>query len=233
MASVAPQPDRVSVSAPLLLLLSGVWLTFWACAPPSTLPAPIPMAKGDGVLLGSGASVSLATREDCRIDDAAAFDSGLPYTPTCSTALQPSADGAFWGVVPLSDRWAVGGQLTAGQATPGIAGGVMGRYDFTKNERMLIGAQVELGAFWMSVGVPASFQVRDRVWLYTHPSLGLRTSGPSRIPLGVGVPLGSRLRLDVEGGVAYSFVEEFSSRYASVRSPRGWFGFGLSTTLNR
>ena len=233
MLPVAPQSDRSHAAAPLLWLLVAAWTTVWACAPPSTLPAPIPMARGDGVLLGGGATVSLAAGEDCRVEDRAAFDSGLPYTPTCSTVLQPMADGASWGVVPLSDRWAMGWQLGAGRATPGITGGAMGRYDFTKSDRMLIGAQLELGAFWASVGVPASFELRDGLWLYTHPSVGLRLSGLGRIPVGVGVPLGTRLRLDMEGGVAYPFAEGLNSRYASVRSPRGWFGVGLSTTVGR
>lgn len=217
--------------ARVVWVLSGVWMAVWACAPPSTLPAPIPMAKGDGVLLGGGATVSLVPGEDCRIEDAAAFDTGIAYTPTCASVIDPRMDGSTWGVVPLSNRWAVGWQLGAGTTTPGMSGGVMGRYDFSRSERLLIGPQVELGLAWAAVGLPASVQVGDRLWVYTHPSVGIRMSGVGRIPVGVGLPLGSRLRLDLEGGVAYPYTPDFGLDADFRQGPRGWFGVGLNTTV--
>ena len=109
----------------------------------------------------------------------------------------------------------------------------MGRYDFSRSERLLIGPQVEVGLAWAAVGLPASVQVRDRLWVYTHPSVGVRMSGVGRIPVGVGLPLGSRLRLDLEGGVAYPYTPDFGLDEDFRQGPRGWFGVGLNTTVGK
>ncbi len=77
MPPSAPAQKQRALLPRMILLLSGSWIAFRACAPPSTLPAPVPMAKGDGVQLGGGAVVSLVKGEDCRVPEEAAFDTGL------------------------------------------------------------------------------------------------------------------------------------------------------------
>ena len=89
------------------------------------------------------------------------------------------------------------------------------------------------GRLAAAVGLPASLQVRDRLWVYTHPSVGIRMSGVGRIPVGVGLPLGSRLRLDLEGGVAYPYTSDFALDAAFRQGPRGWFGVGLNTIVGK
>ena len=222
---------RPPSAARFVALLAGAWISSWACAPPSTLPAPIPLAKGTGVELGAGVTVSLANGEDCRIAADAALDTRSPYTPTCTPTTLALPDIAHWGMVPVSDRWAVGWQLSAGAGTPGIAGGVAARYDFTRSERMLIGPQLEAGVAWGAIGLPASIRVGDRLWLYTHPSVGYRLNGLGRVPIGMGMPIGKRLRLDVEGGYAVPVMHGLYTRYDAVYGGRSWVSAGLSTRV--
>jgi len=229
-----PSPSSSIVSRTLprvLMLMTGAWFSFWACAPPSTLPAPVPMAKGDPMQLGGGAVVSLVQGEDCRVPDNAAFDTGLYYVPECSPTVEPLADLTHWGTVALTDQWMVGWQAGVGVATPGLVGGAMGRYDFTKNKRMLIGPQLELGFAWGAIGLPASFQVGDKLWLYTHPSVGYRMNGLGRVPVGMALPIGDRLRLDLEAGYAIPYMQGAYTRYDSLTGGRAWFGAGLSTSV--
>ena len=229
-----PASSAGAVTLPrVILLLSGAWFSFWACAPPSTLPAPIPMAKGSGVELGGGAVLSAVAGEDCRVPEDAVFDTGIVSGADCQRTIQALPDLAHWGTVPLTDQWAVGWQLSGGMATPGIAGGVMGRYDFTKSDRMLIGPQLELGIAWGSIGLPASVRVGDDLWLYTHPSFGYRMNGLARMPVGLGIPLGERLRLDVEAGFATPLMQATYTRFDSLSGVRTWTGVGLSTQVGR
>lgn len=234
MSAPAPTPPTSGGSRTgprLLVLLCGAWFSFWACAPPSTLPAPIPMAKGGGIELGGAGVLSLASGEDCRIPEDAAFDTGRYYVPQCTDTVVPLGDIFHYGVVPLSDQWALGWQVGGGTGTPGLVGGAMARYDFTKNKRMLVGPQLELGVAWGSLGLPASFQVGDKVWLYTHPSVGYRMNGLGRVPVGVGLPIGDRLRLDVEAGYALPVMQGIYTRYESFEGGRTWIGAGLSTRV--
>ena len=189
------------------------------------------MAKGSGVELGGGATLSHAQGADCRIPADAALDTGTPYTPTCGASSVLLPDLTHWGMVPLSDRWALGWQVAAGAGSPGLAGGVVGRYDLSKRERLLIGPQVELGFAWGALGLPVSAQVGERVWLYAHPSVGYRINGLARVPVGLGVPIGKRLRLDLETGVAGPITSGIYTRYDGVTGLRTWFSVGLSTRV--
>jgi len=231
-----PRPTESALSrgaARLLMLAAGAWLSLWACAPPSTLPAPIPLAKSDGVELGGGATVSLGLGEDCRVPEEVAFDTGIIYEPVCERTAVVFPDAAHWGVVPINDQWAVGWNVAVGLGTPGLVGGAMGRYDISKSDRFLIGPQLELGVAWGALGLPASMQVNDRLWLYTHPSVGYRMSGLARAPVGLGLEVGERMRLDMEAGFAVPMMRGTYTSYDSLTGTRTWLGVGLSSRLGR
>jgi len=116
-------------------------------------------------------------------------------------------------------------------ATPRLAGGAMVRYDFTRSKRMLIGPQLDLGMAWGAIGLPASLQVGEKIWLYTHPSIGYRLNGLGRLPVGVGISLRKRLRLDVEAGVGFPVTQGMYTRYDSFTGGRSWLAAGLSTRM--
>jgi len=227
---MSPLPESLwSRGGALLTMLAiAAWLSVWACAPPSTLPAPVPLGKANGVELGGGIAASGAFIEDCRTTESVELGSELVGEPSCERTLVVFPDAAHWGVLPLNDQWAVGWQLGGGLGTPRIAGGAMARLDLAKSERHLVGPQLELGFAWAALGIPASMQVKDKVWLYTHPSVGLRMSGMARAPIGLALDVGKRMRLDMEAGVTIPVSGGLHTRYDSVSSGRVWFGMGLS-----
>ncbi len=217
----------------LFLVGATAWLSPWACAPPATLPAPIPHGKAEGIELGGGLTASGAFSEDCRTTQRVELGTELVGEPSCERTLVVLPDAMHWGVVPLNDQWAVGWQLGGGMGTPGLTGGAMGRLDLAKSDRRLIGPQLELGFAWVALGIPMSLQVNDKVWIYTHPSVGLRINGMARAPVGLALDVGKRLRLDMEGGLTTPVSGGLYTRYDSVYSSRVWFGMGLSGRLGR
>lgn len=229
---MAPLSSRVTLPR-VLTLLGAAWVSLWACAPPSTLPAPVPLGKTDGLELGGGAVLSAPVGEDCRTDPGASWDTGIVLAAECSPTVEWLADVQHWGLVPLSDQLAVGWMVSGGVGTPGIAGGGVARYDFMKKDTVLIGLQGELGWAWGSIGVPVSGKLGERFWVYTHPSVGYRMNGLVRAPVGLGVELGDALRLDVEAGMGAPFMQGAYTRYESLGGVRPWVGAGVSGRLGR
>ena len=217
----------------VVVLVVGLWLPLWSCAPPSTLPAPIPLSRSDGLELGGGAVVSTGLGEDCRLPDEVALDTGIMATPTCEPHVVTLPDIAHWGVLPITEQLAVGWNVSGGMGSPVFAGGAMGRYDLLAADRVLLGPQVEVGVAWASVGLPASMQVNDRLWVYTHPSVGFRIGGRARAPVGLSVEVGERMRLDMEAGLAVAMIRGTLTRYDAIDGPRAWMGVGLSSRLGR
>ncbi len=198
----------------LLVLAATAWIACWACAPPTSLPAPVPLAKGDGFELGGGATGGLLFEKDCRTTR---DESGATVSYTCDPVLGGTGDIQQWGMVAVNDRrtlgWVVNGGLGSRtyNGDPGVSAGFVTRLDLAEAPHRLIGVQAELGWLWVSVGAPVSFQVRDDIWVYTHPSIGLRNPGYLRLPFGVGVGLNERLRLDIEAGASAPFEDAIAT----------------------
>lgn len=206
----------------LLVLLASAWLAFWACAPPSTLPAPVPMAKGEGVALGGGAVGGVAW-ERCEGPEA--------ERGNCLPETVPTVDLQHWGMGALSDQWALGWTIGGGVGTPGIAGGGMVRFDALATKRALLGPQLEGGFAWWAVGLPMALEVKDGLWLTAHPSYGARAMASLRLPVGLGIALGERSRLDLEAGVGRSVPAPGLGSLVLIQPHRAWIGVGFTGTV--
>ena len=155
---------RHTLAARLVTLAACAWFAFWACAPPTTMPPPIPFAKQASKELGG----------------AVAGDLGMGGVGTA---------GQFWfyGGSNPRNRW--GGTLAGGYANLGydslgwLAGGVSYQR-IAKNERT--GFTVEAGFLYARVGVPLMMPLANRkTWLYTRPTVGLNMAGAFELPVGI------------------------------------------------
>ncbi len=211
----------------MLTLGTASWIAFWACAPPATLPAPIPLGRNDGVELGIGAASSFVSRQDCRYDNGPVDTANLSE-PVCEVNPHVLPDMLHWGLFGVTDQVALGWRTSIGAGTPGIAAGAVARWDWTEGANSLVGPQLEVGIAWASLSFPVSYQVKERMWVYTQPSVGLRQNGTATLPIGLGLPLGRRLRLDIEGGIAGPFRPDALSVFDSYGSYRTWASAGIA-----
>lgn len=167
-------------------LLAGGLGVLCACAPPTSLPPPIP-AAGD---LGLGAQLS----------------GGWGYRPG------PAGEGDQGGVTDLSawglarlDRWELGGVAFAGLSSQ-LGGGIFARLPLGGSPRWVVAPQVELGAAWGGLALPAAWSPRPGLWLHSQPALRLGATEDQGftptvlLPLGLGWERGERVIVLVEGG---------------------------------
>lgn len=158
-----------------LVLVPTSWavayFVFWACAPPSTLPPPLPMMAGARNQVGASF----------------AMDMGLEATYD-STALQPQflPNAQIWYQRALSERFSL--QATAFGGYSSIAGAGIGlRYLHIATPRLRLGTEAQLGWAWARLGMPFAVALGPRAqwWFYTDPAVQLAMSGVVHVPLGL------------------------------------------------
>lgn len=186
MSSPRPSssPVRVLIAAATTLLCA--WFALWACAPGPSLRPPVTMGDGGGTEIGVGAGFR-----------------GDWETPTDTEALYEGTDVLLYADSFLSRRLSLGGYISAGSTSIVAAGGHLRGY-LTRPGPVNVTLDLELG--WLSAGLSAPMAVRltpKGPWLYTAPGVTLRNSSVVRIPVGIAVPFGDRVRLDVEGMVGW------------------------------
>jgi hypothetical protein len=181
-----PTPERVARS---LAMIAAAYFVFWACAPPTSLPPPVPMAADQAVEFGGAATggAYLTTSRSC------------PESQGCSPELDPTygADAQLWLSTPVGDRGTLGALLFGGTTTV-IGGGGFGRVKLNSSPDSYIGLQGSAGWLWASVGVPLSVRVAGDTWLYTSPSVGFHFTGLVSLPVGVSVHLAEDVLLNAE-----------------------------------
>ncbi len=136
------------------LLLAAAGLTLLACAPPSTMPPPVPMAKGTHMEVGAATSVGYGFR---------------PILEEGSTT-SATADVQIWGLFGVTKRFQVGVTGFAGNSS--AAGlGVLARYQLLRAPGSAVYFQADGGLGWARVGFPWSRRLRKDRWFTSSPMI--------------------------------------------------------------
>lgn len=123
-----------------------------------------------------------------------------PTATTTGYGLGPGAQ--VWYAWHPTDHVSAGVVAFAG--TPSLfGGGALFRWLPLTDDRVRAGIDLGLGFAWVEVGLPMGFRLTDRVWLYTAPSVGIRTSQTVRVPVGLSFRLGDHVQLTPEASVGY------------------------------
>ena len=182
----------------IVCLIGAAHVVPWGCAPPTTLPPPVPMAE-DATAMTGMALVS---------GPGAARPGALLLGGT-----EPEIDFTVWGHRKRHGGLLLGGVMFAG-TTSLLGAGLYARKSFNNSPDFLIGGQFSGGLLWASVGLPFSIRIHGDVWLYTHPTFGYRLATPLFLPLGLSMPAGrgqisveATLGLTMENSVNRSLAE--------------------------
>lgn len=190
----------------LLLLLSASALI--GCAPPTSMPPPVPMASTDreiGVAVNGAYPIN-----------------GDPIV---------GGDVQIWDMQKLGDRVDIGEVVFAGTSSV-VGGGGFLRYRLNNGKGFYFGGQAEIGLGWGGLGLPVAGKIGDKLWLYTNPTFrvvlsditgdipNLTLAPQIHLPMGVSLGLGNGFRVSSEVNASYGASEFY---YAD-----GHARFGLS-----
>ena len=167
--------------ARITAISASAWFAFWACAPPASLPPPVPMAADQSFEIGAAAETGeLFKRSDPAFDE---------QTYGAQAWLQfRTGDPTEAGIVLALSK-------------PGLyAGGGYFRYRPVHTEHFTLGAQVEGGFLWASLGMPVAVSPMDNLWFYTEPAVGFNQLGLVQIPVGVSYEFAGHGMVDLEFG---------------------------------
>jgi hypothetical protein len=157
-----------------------------ACAPPTSLPPPIPLAEGQRVEVGL---------QGTYIDNVGA------------SRLRPPAPELFHGQLSLSFRVGKRIQLSTVNSMAGMqslwAHGLVMRYRIAPDARDVWNLHFEGGLAWGGVGFTWAREVGP-IWVYTAPALLSKDTLWARLPAGARVRLHDRLFLSSEAGLTTS-----------------------------
>lgn len=170
---------RATAVARSLVVLGVAYFVLWACAPATRMPPPVPFDRAGGHEVGLAGSAGITTG---------------------TAAL--TGDGLFWYHGRVHELISVGAVAFGGggSGAPRVGGGGFARFRFFQHPRVFFGLQVAGGFAWGSGGLPLAVRVGPSTWVYTHPSVGLRSYGLLAAPLGVSVAVG-RMRVHAEAEV--------------------------------
>ena len=178
------------------------------CAPLTAMPPPVPFCEG------TDSSV------------------GAVYSQTFPVAGQDQGSADYSGVDAwfsraYRDRVTIGSRFSISNSgsNPSLAAGLGVRLKLNDGKRALTGLDVSGGMFWFRLGVPLSFAVTDRLWLYTQPSLQASVRSTSLLPVGLSMQLGERLRLHAELGHHAMLLPSYPSErsvYAAAGASMDW-----------
>lgn len=90
------------------------------------------------------------------------------------------------------------GAAGALQVGGGFHGGVMVRPRRYESDTAIVAWELQLGWAYATLGLPMSFRVGDRAWIYLSPSVGIRPGSAVHLPVGLSLDLGERARLTAE-----------------------------------
>ncbi len=181
--------------------VSACYFAFWACAPTSTLPPPVPLADQpqaelylDNAAAAGWSSWYRVPRDGVRVDYASlslnaaegySKGNGLSFGGYQHTSLLARTDGG-------------GSQLVVG-------GGGYLRYLPTLTERLAAGFLLQAGLIHAGVGVPLSLRLGQSVWVWTQPTVILEPKEGDtpcyRLPLGISVVMRDRRALTVQANL--------------------------------
>ena len=186
MPSPTPRSSAVRVLLTGATTLLAAYFALWACAPGPSLRPPVTMAVGDGTEIGVGAGFR-----------------GDWEQPLETEAMYEGADVLLYADSFVARRLSLGGYVSAGSTAIVSVGGHLRGY-LTRPGPVNVALDLEAG--WLSAGLSVPMAVRlakNGPWLYTSPGVILRNSSIVRVPVGIAVPFGDRVRLDVEGMVGW------------------------------
>lgn len=180
---------RFAALPKLIGLSAAAWFAAWACAPPTALAPPVPMAADQHREVGGTASGSALMHYR--------WDHGQR-----SLMVDGGAGVNLWAMWNVK-QFDLGGTLGAEFVSPDLVGhaGFFARYRAMERENLVIAPQLGFGWSYASLALPVAVQARDDLWLYTAPELGFRLAGPVQVPVGVSVGLREDLLLNAEVGV--------------------------------
>lgn len=137
-----------------LTAITVVYHTLWACAPVTTLPPPLPMAKGDtnigGGLIGGAFDLNAQTRS---VDD-----------------LQGHINAQGWASVAVTDWLDAYWTGFLGSSSGGGTGAGL-HVDVLELERLSLGVQASGGFAYYAASLPVAVTVTDQLILYTNPGI--------------------------------------------------------------
>lgn len=184
----SPRPP----TSPLRLLLAAAttllsaYFALWACAPGPALRPPVPMAEGEGTEIGVGAGFR-----------------GDMDQPLATDPLYEGTDVLLYADSFVGRRLSLGGFVGAGSTSIVSVGGHLRGY-LAGPGPVNVALDLEAGWLYAGLSMPIAVRLAEKgPWLYTSPGVILRNSSIVRVPVGVAVPFGDRVRLDVEGMVGW------------------------------
>jgi hypothetical protein len=167
--------------------IAACYFAFWACAPTAVIPPPVPFAEDQwaeftveaGLGTNDGAFHWGERWETIE-------EGGQVYSRYLGRGLQPEGQIAFVGqpVRGLS----VGGQAYIApsyEMDVAVGAGAFARYLFRPSERFAMGVAGQVGWLHAGLGLPVSFRLGERFWLWTQPGAGLDYVGLVTVPLGL------------------------------------------------
>lgn len=203
-----PLSRRGRLIPKLIALGAAAWFAAWACAPPTALAPPVPMAADQrfeaGGMAAGGATISR------------------------NRGAQPDTALNLWAM-GRRGRWDFGGsgglEANLTQELVGHAG-FFGRYRAIEHDNFVMSPQLGLGWFYASVALPMAVRLRNDLWFYSAPEVGLRLTGLVQLPVGLSLPLGPSTRLNAELGLQADIP--YLSALGYYDGPSVYGGVGLT-----
>ncbi len=158
--------------AKVAVLALSAYFALWACAPSASF-RPI------------------------TLDLDAPHEIGVGGTASADAYGYYGSDAQLWYAQRVGKKFSLGGTVFGG-ATDVVGVGFLGRYHAIEGEKFRLGVDFEAGFLYAAAGLPIAFKLADSVWLYTNPSVGLRSNGIARLPLGAQFNLGKHFVLGAE-----------------------------------
>lgn len=184
MNALDRNPQQLLATALAALCLG--YFALWACAPAATIRPNLPMQQGQSIGIGASGATGLINRDACR-------------DVTLSGDAQSCTSGQLWVHVQPSDWFSFGVVGFAGDVN-GVGVGPYARLHLLNDPLVRIALDAQLGVAWAAVGLPIAGRLSDQIWVYTEPSIGVRSFNAARLPAGVAVDLGF-VRVHGEVGV--------------------------------
>ena len=173
--------------------LGIAWFVLWACAPMSSNPPPTPMPEAAKGELGAG------------------FNGGATVIVDewCEAYVFPLGNVQAWGRFKAGpDKQDEAGVIAQMGLPSFVSMGGYYRKTLARTDKAYVGAQFDIGGFWLGTSLPTAYRLTDSLWLTTMP--GLRASNASNIelPIGIGWQAKDTVRFDMEIGTHFLFADE-------------------------
>lgn len=168
--------------------VAACYFAFWACAPTSTMPPPVPLAEQPQaeIYVDNMAAAAWYSKYNVPQDGLRADFVSMNLNAAGGYSYGSGLSAGVFGHYSLFLDTDGGGSTSLS-----FGGGGYLRYLTTDFDRLALGFNLQAGWLHAGAGVPLSFRVGERAWVWTQPTLILEPGAGDplcyRLPLGVSV----------------------------------------------